>query len=260
MLEIFKKINKKSQIELTETNQTTILINPENYIGGSATKSHRLVLFAKPQTDFLYIDFKPYNIEPNRLFIIPAGHTLYLPPISSDFYCWNLPSSVLSEIEKLWLFRFKYSYHKYIECSTEYLTFCPQNSILSTIFDPQTYLAENNISLQYIYQAENLSLFLLDTSICHRMTVEDLANAINISPKTLLRTCNNVFQEKPQHIIRYHLLVKAIVYIVCEKATALNIIAEELHFKDLGTFTRYIKGFTSYTPKEIRDLHLHLQL
>lgn len=208
----------------------------------------------------MYIDFKPHNIDTEKLYIIPAGHTLYLPAVVADYYSLNLPCSMLNEIEKLWLFRQKYSIDKSIVSADAYLSRLNNSNVLSGIFDSQQFLEKFETSMLYIHQAEKLISFLLDANVCHRMTVKDLADGINISPKTLLRVCNSIFQEKPQHIIRYHLIVKAIVYIICNKMDSLGSIADTLGFKDSGTFTRYIKSYTGLCPKEIRDRHLHILL
>ncbi len=257
MKEIFQKLNKHEEQEITET---TLLTNPTHYIGGSIAKHHRLFLFTAHQIEFLYIDFKPIEIENQKIYIIPAGHTLYLPSIHTDFYCLNITTSSLNDIEKLWLFRQKYQDSKPLACPLDIFNSTTYNNILSKLFDSTLFLNQNTFSTQYIYQAETLNTLFLNLNICHQLSVPELAEKLNISSKTLLRICNTVFQEKPQHIIRYHLVVKAVLSIIQNKTDSLSIISESLHFADLSTFTKYVKAFTGLTPTEIRNLHTRIHL
>lgn len=257
MKEIFQKLNRDENQEIAEI---SIQTNPLKYIGGSVAKHHRLMLFDTNQDNILYIDFNPLKIESQKLYIVPFGHTLYLPPIFSDFYCLNIPTSSLNEFEKLWLFRQQFKVEKSVPCPNDFHTLSLHKNFLSKLFDTYLLLNQNKISLQYINQAETINKLLFETTLCHQLSVADLANKINVSPKTLHRVCADIFQEKPQYIIRYFLIVKAILHIVSNKMDSFSTISENLNFNDLGTFTRYIKSYTGISPKEIRDLHLNIIL
>lgn len=255
MQEVFKRLNQKIQ---KEEFKTELLTNPKNYIGGTMIECHRIFFFSTNQIDNLYIDFKPYKIESDKIFIIPSGHILYLPAVTFDFFCLNIDNSSLNEFEKLLLFRYKYLIDKSTTFSTDLPNLFTIENVFFQMYKGNDFLKEIQIPIQYIHQAEKLNTFILNTTICHQLTVTDFSKSINVSPKTLLRICKDIFNKKPQYIIRYHLIVKAIFFIIANKTSSLSFISDNLNFKDLGTFSRYVKAYTGISPNEIRKDYLHL--
>lgn len=260
MQEIFEKLNKQNQTEKTEIEFET---NPQNILGGSITKEHRLIYFKKSQPQNLYIDFNVNKILSNKIFVVPAGHLLYLPPILSDFGCVTFPTSSLNEMEIFWFLSKKYLADKSMDFQMNNLNFEINDrkcNRLSAFLNTEIQYSPNEISIQYIKQADKLCSALFETLITHTFTVTDLANSIANSHKTLYRICSNIFSVKPQHIIHYHLMVKILVYIIDNKGISLHIISEELGFKNTSAFARFTKAFTGLSPKEIREIYFRLHL
>lgn len=254
MKEIFQKLNRQPYTEKTEIE---FEVNPQNIIGDSITKEHRLLYFDTVQTEPLYIDFVPHNGTTNTIFLIPSGHLLYLPYQITNYNTIIIPHTCLNDIEKYWIYRLKYKNDKSITFTQQLERFAEKN-ILQDIIDNQT--IPNTTVFQYIQQAEHIMLYLFNTNCCHQLSVKEILSRMNITEKTLQRICKTVFELQPTQILRYHLTLKIVFHLINDKQKTNSEIASELNFKDVSTFNRYVKTLTKFTPKEIRETHNHIIL
>src|SRR5690554_4836735 len=200
MKEIFQKLNRQPYTEKTEIEFET---NPQNIVGASMTKEHRLVYFEKEQTEPFYIDFVPHKGVTDCIFIIPAGHLLYIPHNINDFACINIPHSNLNQSEKHLLLNQKYKSIKSLNGTKfnkkEVEKVHPKFLIQKLSSNYQT---TNVSSFQYIQQAEEVVNYLSNSLCCHQLSVKELLNRLNISEKTLQRICSSIFEFQPIQILR----------------------------------------------------------
>lgn len=258
MQEIFKKLNRHDQTEKTEIEIET---NPQNIIGASITKEHRIVCFEKEQTEPFYIDFVSHNGTVDCIFIIPAGHLLYLPISTTNFYCIYIPHKCLNNTEKYLIYSLKYKTQKSVIYYSENINSMGSLSrIITQIFDSIKEVGQIIPSLQYIQQAELITNNFQQTSITHQFSISDWTQILNTTRKTVLRICNLVFDETPTNIIRYHLFLSIVFHIISCQVKPLSEVASNLGFRDLSTFNRYVKTISGYTPKELRENYNHIKL
>lgn len=259
MKEIFQKLNRQPYTEKTEIEFET---NPQNIVGASMTKEHRLVYFEKEQTEPFYIDFVPHKGVTDCIFIIPAGHLLYFPNSTTNFHCIYIPHKCLNNIEKYWIYNLKYKNQKSIILNHSKINFNGKSltRIITQIFDSVNEDGQNIPSLQYIQQAELLNNNIYQTVITHQFSINDWTEILNTTRKTVLRICSLVFDETPTKIIRYHLFLSIIFQIISCQMQPLSEVANNLGFRDLSTFNRYVKTISGYTPKELRENYNHIKL
>lgn len=255
MQEIFKKLIRHDQ---TEKAEITLESNPQNIIGASMTKEHRLVYFESEQSEPFYIDFVPYNGTVDCIFIIPAGHLLYLPFSTTNFYCIYIPHNCINNTEKYLIYSLKYKSSKGISFDIDNI---PQhNRIITQVLASNFNERQKTPSLHYIQQAELLIDNIYQAVITHQFSLNDCAEILNTTRKTVLRICNLVFDETPTNIIRYHLFLSIVFHIISCQVKPLSEVASNLGFRDLSTFNRYVKTISGYTPKELRENYNHIKL
>lgn len=255
MQEIFKKLNRQTQTEKTEIEFET---NLQNIIGASMTKEHRLVYFETEQTEPFYIDFVPHSGTTNAIYLIPSYHLLYLPNSTTNFHCINVPHSCINDIEKYWIYNLKYKSEKSIVFETNNIYL--HNRIITQGLASNFPTAQIFPSIQYILFAEKLSHFISQSNITHQLSILDLIDKMCITKKTINRFCDTIFSASPSTIIRYHLILKTAFMIISCKLNSFTNIADDLEFKNLSAFGRYVKTFSGFTPKEIRENYAHLNL
>lgn len=78
------------------------------------------------------------------------------------------------------------------------------------------------------------------------------AKHLNITPKHLGRTVKSVTQKTPYSIICEELLIEAIDLIQIEDLSVQQI-AEQLHFADIASFSKFFKKHTGKSPVQYRD-------
>lgn len=258
MQEIFRKLNPQNQTDKTEIE---FEVNSQNIIGGSMIKEHRLVYFEAKQSEPFYIDFVPYHGITNTIYLIPSGHLLYLPISTTNFHCINVPHSCLNDFEKCCIYSLKYKNEKSMHSThlnTQQLANLQGKNIIQNIlYNP---IAPNTSTFQYLQHAEDVMVCLSRLTCCHQLSVNDLLNELSISEKTLQRVCNAIFEFQPTQILRYHLTLKIVFHIINDKQKSFTEIVNELNFRDVSTFGRYVKTLTKFTPKEIRTTYSHIVL
>lgn len=260
MQEIFKKLNPQIQTE-NEKTEIEFETDLQNIIGASIAKDHRLIYFETEQTEPFYIDFVPHFGATNTIYLIPSGHLLYLPYSTIYFHCINIPHSCINDIEKCWIYSLKYKNNKSIHVEnlkTSHLQNLQKKNIIPQAFYKQ--ITPHTSIFQYLQQAEELMLCLANFNCSHQLSLKELKETLNITEKTLQRVCSTVFEFSPMAILRYHLILKIIFEIIYDKQKSLSVIANELHFRDVSTFSRYVRQLTRLTPKEIREAHYHIIL
>src|SRR5690606_17096305 len=109
--------------------------NPQNLIGTSMTKEHRLIYFKVVQTELFYIDFVQHSGTTNTIYLIPSGHILYLPNSITKLYCINIPQSCTNEVEQYWINTFKYRLDKSITYPSNTIKL-HQTNFLSQFLNP----------------------------------------------------------------------------------------------------------------------------
>lgn len=253
MVEIFHHLNTRKQFDKNEVK------SQDKLIGCTISNVHRLIFFSKSQGLPIYINFVDHKIVPGNLYIIPAGHLLYLPLGTHNFSCIYRPHSQISNVEKYWIYQQKYKGKKTLDIDKSEIELLSQspNTIISRLATDFSHT--NNIPpVQYLQQADELCS-LISSIICnHKLSVSDLVKGINTTEKTLQRVCNTVFGKNPIHIIRYQLQLKIMFQILSRKDDSFSEIANDLRFMSSSTFGRYVKSLSGFTPKEIRDNHPHI--
>lgn len=236
----------------------SLVSNPVNYIGYSIKHFHRVLFFTTTENKHLNIDFIPLRIEEKKLYIIPAGHILYLPPIFQNFYCINFKPSTLTDLENLWIFGKKYSNIKIIDSRIFFLKDFLNIQTISDIFEYDFIKKAKKIPAQYIYKARLINTFLHSENICHKTTVGIISENIFVTEKTLLRICKTIYLSNPRKIIQYHLALKCFLHMLHNKEDSISSIATKFNFEEVSTFTRFIKATTNHSPKEIKRFILKL--
>lgn len=193
MIEIFKKLNKHNDQEITET---TLLTNPQNYLGGSVTNEHRLLIFDNSQRESIYIDFATHEVATNKLYFIPAKHILYLPNRIKQFHYIVIPMCQINNIEKAILFSLYYKNDKSISCKLSYAELKSKIESNKFVSELAFYINNKNYpSVHYIRIAEDFLQRLYNTTITHKLTIQSIVNELEITDKTLQRVCNTAYSE-----------------------------------------------------------------
>lgn len=255
MLEIFEKLNRNSH---NEKNEISLLNNPEQYLGASITNEHRLLYFENNQHEPVYIDFFEQYITSNKLYIVPSRHLLYIPLSTKNYHCFIVPEATLSDFEKCWIYMFKYKTDKSIDFSIQTIKIFQKNFL--TQFFKLSALEIRTNSFPNLYNAKQLCNLIENTNFTHNLTVTGFSQKLCVTQPTLWRVCNSIFYSKPQTILRYHLLLKIIYCLISNRQTSIYEIADDLGFKDVTTFSRFIKIATNYSPTEIRNKYEHINI
>lgn len=251
MIEIFEKLNKNNEQEATEI---SLLINPKNYFGSSIVNEHRLLFFEEIQNEPVYIDFFEQIITTNKLYIVPSKHLLYIPFTTTNFQCFVIPDETLNDFERYWIYMFKYQSEKSIDYEKNHVMMC-QTNLISNLIELPTI---NTNSFQHLVYAKTFCELLGKSNITHSLSINIFLQKLYITQPTLWRVCNSIFNTKPQNILRYHLLLKAIFMLLSKREMSLNIISDNLGFKDQAIFSRFIKVTTNLSPTDIREKHKHI--
>lgn len=178
-----------------------------------------------------------------------------------NFYCINIPPSSLGELEKLWIYQYKFTDEKSISNIeiTNNHNINNHKDLITILINTHNFSKPKQIPLHYITLAEELCEIILNTYICHKLTVIKLADEIHVSSKTLQRICTKIFKKNPQNIIHYLLTLKAIYLINANRVCPLSKVSNKLKFNDIATFTRYIKSHTGLSPTEIKKMYLNIR-
>jgi AraC-like DNA-binding protein len=231
--------------------------NPHEFLGVVSIKQYdRIIYFENSVDSIQYIDFVPHKIESSIFYIIPAGHCHYLPHSGIDYYCLDILNHKLTQLQKQALFKIKYIKNKSVKIDCEkFDQIIDVSSEVAITLVLNYFIKKQNIlpiTIHYLEKAWQLNQFIAASEDIHSLAVCDLAQQLCISEKTLLRLCKEVFGQTPKSILRYHLYVLSIAYVLNFPAKPFSEIAEILGFKETSTFNRCIKTMSGQSPGAIR--------
>ena len=250
------------------------------------TDSRILVLVTKGNIQ-LSINYKEYTISANSLFDITANKSVQFISSSDDtaFYCiftdFEFFREALKNIRPV-----PHSYLHKIQTQPETSLSAENTQILeSAIQQILSYLPKrnhlfqraiiNNLFVNFMYEIGNIvsmanSTEQIDITLrkqdfittqfassvrknCkENREIAFYAKELNITPKHLGRTIKNVTQKTPYKIICEELMIEAIDLIQKEELS-IQQIAEQLHFADVASFSKFFKKHTGKSPMQYRE-------
>ena len=259
MIDVINILNHRQE---ETTNATDLYTGPHQYLGLTVKQYTRFVFFEHDSEGLQYISFNRFKIETGRLYLVPANEFYFLPHSVKGVHCVRISLGCLSSRQKQVLFSIIYTDKRAFginDAQLKQFKNYPVNVMLEIIFEN---LAQGNaaslVSAPYLSNAEAFYLLMMNKKMTHQLTTKQVAQEMGITAKTLIRACNNVFDQSPKNIIRYHLLSKCIFMLLHRRDDLLGNIAESLGFNESTTFNRFIKLLTRNTPNEIRSIYAHL--
>lgn len=258
MIEIYNKLKLLSY----EKKEIEMLHNPQSIKGCSISDAHRLLYFVSATAASIYVDFLPQACSPEELIFIPARQVLYFPDEdnSADVYCICIPVSCLSDIQHIYCLRRVYQKMKTIKSGSVDPGNFDLDKLFNTLFRADDLFLQSLPSLQYVNKALALMDALSKTNVDFQLKINNLADAIHVSGKTLSRITKSVFNVSPADLLHYYLQLKIVFRIITHKLHTFFDIAESLNCSDVSSFGRFVKSLSGLTPKEIRNKFYQLQL
>ena len=263
-------LNQFAQPKLTAP--IIITLNSSDCGGLHFMQHTRLLIFSKSE-GYLHIDLNPVPISCDWVYIIPALHFhYYRSDYPGDVMCIDLDDRSLNSDQKRIIYSYKYQDQggplprriaaSHYSIAIEEVASLPGpnaqidfiNNWMNKAHTPTNMRGSDEKNDRYLKTAERfleeLKTRKLSLTSC---SVQNIADALSCSERTLLRNCMLAFGKPVKDIVKYHVMVKAAYLLLTGKYTVIKI-AKELGFSSVNSFDKYFKRVTGQTPTELKSV------
>ena len=224
--------------------------------------SQRIRVFAfRSQEGKLCIDFTWHSVLPGLLYVVPAGHRIYLSELlHQDAVCYEMDEDALSPEVQEKLFRLRFAPQKSMPLEPGQIIEEPLSlqtaamTTLTAVDDLVIPVHEAKAASIRRYQEIALSFtgLLRQGQPTQRLSiVTDFAAPLNHHERTLRRACIETFGLAPVAIMRYCLAMSA-ARMLAETSDGLELISRIFEFSDYSKCSRFLKGQMGTSPADFR--------
>jgi AraC-like DNA-binding protein len=230
--------------------------------------SEKIRVFAfRTLKDRLCIDFTWHTVAPGILYVVPAGHRIYVSEfLQADAVCYEMDEDAIpSEVQEK-LFRLRFAPQKSVPLVSDEIIEEPislHSAVMATltIIDGPASLA-HEVKAASIRRYQDIALaftsLLKQGRPTQRLSVAtDLAASLHHHERTVRRACLETFGLTPAAIMRYYLTMGA-VRMLAETSDRLELISRLLEFSDYSKCSRFLKGQMGISPAYFRRQILSL--
>jgi AraC family transcriptional activator of pobA len=237
------------------------------------------ILVLKKGSGFHEIDFKPYEVLNNSIFlmrpgqvhqlVLKAGSNGYLVQFKTDFFytqnklsqellrkvshlnfC-NLDSDGFSKLETI-LYSILKEYTDKQEGFQEVIKSNLTVFFIELVRHRQNKIIASKENSPYAQEQLEKFLSLLDTNITNNKQVSQYADMLNISTYQLNAVTKTLLNKTPSELINEYIILESKRQLLAT-SNQVNQIADHLGYDDISYFIRFFKKHTQFTPETFRN-------